>query len=120
MQRGRMGYQLQGGPDGGVEVDVPRYCGPIIATALVDTGSRMDDVIFEEFKGTGNSEVHSPTSISASGRRNRRATAADAARIRRRTPINAHASPLLQLHEHSSRRVSALLLVLGPPAQRWT
>ena len=30
----------------------------IIATALVDTGSRMDDVIFEEFKGTGNSEVH--------------------------------------------------------------
>jgi transcription termination factor Rho len=30
----------------------------IIATALVDTGSRMDDVIFEEFKGTGNMEVH--------------------------------------------------------------
>jgi transcription termination factor Rho len=30
----------------------------IIATALVDTGSRMDEVIFEEFKGTGNSEVH--------------------------------------------------------------
>jgi transcription termination factor Rho len=30
----------------------------IIATALVDTGSRMDDVIFEEFKGTGNSEIH--------------------------------------------------------------
>jgi transcription termination factor Rho len=30
----------------------------IIATALVDTGSRMDDVIFEEFKGTGNSEVY--------------------------------------------------------------
>lgn len=29
----------------------------IIATALVDTGSRMDDVIFEEFKGTGNSEI---------------------------------------------------------------
>ena len=29
----------------------------IIATALIDTGSRMDDVIFEEFKGTGNSEV---------------------------------------------------------------
>jgi transcription termination factor Rho len=29
----------------------------IIATALVDTGSRMDEVIFEEFKGTGNSEV---------------------------------------------------------------
>ena len=30
----------------------------IIATALVDTGSRMDEVIFEEFKGTGNCEVH--------------------------------------------------------------
>ena len=29
----------------------------IIATALVDTGSRMDEVIFEEFKGTGNSEI---------------------------------------------------------------
>ena len=30
----------------------------IVATALIDTGSRMDDVIFEEFKGTGNMEVH--------------------------------------------------------------
>jgi transcription termination factor Rho len=30
----------------------------ILATALVDTGSKMDDVIFEEFKGTGNSEIH--------------------------------------------------------------
>ena len=30
----------------------------IIATALVDTGSRMDEVIFEEFKGTGNTELH--------------------------------------------------------------
>jgi transcription termination factor Rho len=30
----------------------------IISTALVDTGSRMDDVIFEEFKGTGNLEIH--------------------------------------------------------------
>ena len=30
----------------------------VLATALVDTGSRMDDVIFEEFKGTGNMEVH--------------------------------------------------------------
>ena len=30
----------------------------ILATALVDTGSRMDDIIFEEFKGTGNMEVH--------------------------------------------------------------
>ncbi len=30
----------------------------IISTALIDTGSRMDEVIFEEFKGTGNSEIH--------------------------------------------------------------
>ena len=30
----------------------------IVGTCLVDTGSRMDDVIYEEFKGTGNSEVH--------------------------------------------------------------
>ena len=30
----------------------------VIATALVDTGSRMDDIIFEEFKGTGNMEIH--------------------------------------------------------------
>jgi len=30
----------------------------IVATALVDTGSRMDDVIFEEFKGTGNLEIN--------------------------------------------------------------
>ncbi len=30
----------------------------IIATALIDTGSRMDDVIYEEFKGTGNNEIH--------------------------------------------------------------
>jgi transcription termination factor Rho len=30
----------------------------IVSTALIDTGSRMDDIIFEEFKGTGNSEIH--------------------------------------------------------------
>jgi transcription termination factor Rho len=30
----------------------------IIATALIETGSRMDDVIYEEFKGTGNMEIH--------------------------------------------------------------
>ena len=30
----------------------------ILATALIDTGSKMDEVIFEEFKGTGNSEIH--------------------------------------------------------------
>ena len=36
----------------------------IVATALVDTGSRMDDVIFEEFKGTGNMELHLDRKIS--------------------------------------------------------
>ncbi len=36
----------------------------IIATALVDTGSRMDDVIYEEFKGTGNMEIHLERKIS--------------------------------------------------------
>ncbi len=36
----------------------------IIATALVDTGSRMDDVIFEEFKGTGNMELHLDRNVS--------------------------------------------------------
>lgn len=35
----------------------------IIATALVDTGSRMDDVIYEEFKGTGNMEIHLSRSL---------------------------------------------------------
>ena len=36
----------------------------IIATALVDTGSKMDDVIYEEFKGTGNMEIHLERKIS--------------------------------------------------------
>jgi len=36
----------------------------IIATALIDTGSRMDEVIFEEFKGTGNMELHLDRRIS--------------------------------------------------------
>ena len=36
----------------------------ILATALVETGSRMDEVIFEEFKGTGNMEVHLDRSLS--------------------------------------------------------
>jgi len=30
----------------------------ILATALIDTGSKMDDIIYEEFKGTGNLEIH--------------------------------------------------------------
>jgi transcription termination factor Rho len=36
----------------------------ILATTLVDTGSRMDDVIYEEFKGTGNMEIHLDRRIS--------------------------------------------------------
>ena len=36
----------------------------MIATVLVETGSRMDDVIFEEFKGTGNSEIRLDRSLS--------------------------------------------------------
>jgi transcription termination factor Rho len=36
----------------------------IIATALIETGSKMDDVIFEEFKGTGNSEIYLDRKIS--------------------------------------------------------
>jgi transcription termination factor Rho len=36
----------------------------ILATALIDTGSKMDDVIYEEFKGTGNSEIHLDRRIS--------------------------------------------------------
>jgi transcription termination factor Rho len=35
----------------------------ILATALIDTGSRMDDVVFEEFKGTGNMELHLDRSL---------------------------------------------------------
>ena len=35
----------------------------ILATALIETGSRMDDVIFEEFKGTGNMELHLDRSL---------------------------------------------------------
>ncbi|MGF1526415.1 MAG: transcription termination factor Rho, partial [Candidatus Competibacterales bacterium] len=36
----------------------------IVATALIDTGSRMDEVIYEEFKGTGNQEIHLARNIS--------------------------------------------------------
>ena len=39
-------------------VDAQFYLVFVGASALVDTGSKMDDVIFEEFKGTGNSEIH--------------------------------------------------------------
>ena len=60
---------MSGGLDPSALQKPKRFCGAarntedagsltILATALVDTGSRMDDVIFEEFKGTGNMEVH--------------------------------------------------------------
>ena len=63
------GRSLSGGLDPGALHSPKRFFGAarniehggsltIIATALVDTGSRMDDVIFEEFKGTGNMEIH--------------------------------------------------------------
>ena len=63
------GRSLSGGLDPGALYRPKRFFGAarnienggsltIIATALVDTGSRMDDIIFEEFKGTGNMELH--------------------------------------------------------------
>jgi transcription termination factor Rho len=63
------GRTLSGGLDPGALYRPKKFLGAarnieeggsltILATALVDTGSRMDDVIFEEFKGTGNMEVH--------------------------------------------------------------
>lgn len=63
------GRTLSGGIDPGALHSPKRFFGAarnienggsltIIATALVDTGSRMDDVIYEEFKGTGNMEIH--------------------------------------------------------------
>ena len=63
------GRTLSGGLDPGALYRPKRFFGAarnleeggsitILATALVDTGSRMDDVIFEEFKGTGNMELH--------------------------------------------------------------
>ena len=63
------GRSLSGGLDPGALHKPKRFFGAarnienggsltIIATALVETGSRMDDIIFEEFKGTGNMELH--------------------------------------------------------------
>jgi transcription termination factor Rho len=63
------GRTLSGGLDPGALHSPKRFFGSarnienggsltIIATALIETGSRMDDVIFEEFKGTGNMEIH--------------------------------------------------------------
>lgn len=63
------GRSLSGGLDPGALFKPKRFFGAarnieekgsltIIATALIDTGSRMDDIIYEEFKGTGNMELH--------------------------------------------------------------
>ena len=63
------GRSLSGGLDPGALFKPKRFFGAarnienggsltVIATALVETGSRMDDIIFEEFKGTGNMELH--------------------------------------------------------------
>src|SRR4029078_5910615 len=63
------GKVLSGGVDSNARQGPKRFFGAarnieeggsltIIATALIDTGSRMDEVIFEEFKGTGNMELH--------------------------------------------------------------
>ncbi len=54
----------------------------IIATALIDTGSRMDEVIFEEFKGTGNLEIHLDRKL-ADRRVSRPSTSGRAARARK-------------------------------------
>ena len=48
----------------GIEVDENGGSLTIIATALIDTGSKMDEVIFEEFKGTGNMELQLDRSLS--------------------------------------------------------
>ncbi|MBR7160178.1 MAG: transcription termination factor Rho [Clostridia bacterium] len=58
----------------------------IIATALVDTGSRMDEVIYEEFKGTGNMEIHLDRTLS-----------------------ERRIYPAISLHRSSTRREEALL-----------
>ena len=68
------GRSLSGGLDPGALYKPKRFFGAarnveekgsltIIATALVDTGSRMDDMIYEEFKGTGNLEIHLDRSL---------------------------------------------------------
>ena len=69
------GRTLSGGLDPGALHKPKRFFGAarnienggsltIIATALVETGSRMDDIIFEEFKGTGNMEIHLDRALS--------------------------------------------------------
>jgi len=66
---GQTGKTLTGGLDAAALLEPKKFFGAarsiknggsltVIATALVDTGSKMDDIIYEEFKGTGNMEIH--------------------------------------------------------------
>jgi transcription termination factor Rho len=104
----------------------------IIATALVDTGSKMDDLIFEEFKGTGNSElvlsrelaerrVFPAIDLVASGTRKEELLLAPAAlgashqlrqRIARMTPLDAMKDLLVDLQRHPTN--AALITALAP------
>jgi transcription termination factor Rho len=72
------GKILSGGIDSSALIKPKRFFGTarnieeggsisILATALIDTGSRMDDVIYEEFKGTGNMELHLDRNLSDRG-----------------------------------------------------
>jgi len=108
----------------------------IIATALVDTGSKMDDLIFEEFKGTGNSElvlsrelaerrVFPAIDLVASGTRKEELLLAPAAlaastrlrqRIARMTPLDAMNDLLVDLRRYPSN--AALVAALAPPDAR--
>jgi transcription termination factor Rho len=96
----------------------------IIATALVDTGSKMDQVIFEEFKGTGNSElvlsrelaerrVYPAIDLVASATRREELLLSEEAlsasralrqRIAGMTPINAMTDMLTDLKRHPSNQ----------------
>jgi len=104
----------------------------IIATALVDTGSKMDDLIFEEFKGTGNSElvlsrelaerrVFPAIDLVASGTRKEELLLTPAAlaasnrlrqRIARMTPLDAMNDLLTDLRRHPTN--AALIASLAP------
>jgi transcription termination factor Rho len=112
----------------------------IIATALVDTGSRMDQVIFEEFKGTGNSElvmsrelaerrVFPAIDLVASATRREEllldeptleASRALRQRIASMTPINAMNDLLVDLRRHATNAelVAAADTAMEPPVRR--
>ena len=99
----------------------------IIATALIDTGSRMDDVIFEEFKGTGNSEIIStanwstsapsrPSTSRASGTRKGRAADDPKAGAQENVRPAPHPQPDEDTMTHQEQfRVLRVDEYLGPP-----